>query len=758
MASPSEIYETAVRYHRAGQLREAATAYRQLLAVGPLQAEAHYRLAMISLAQGEPQAALEHAREALATDPQRAELHAMAGEAQRHLGQLHEAVACYRRALEIAPDYADGHNNLGTLLQAQGDLPAAADCYRRAIAVRGDYALAHHNLGVALQLRGELHEAAAHYAEAARLNPAAIESQLALGYVLIAQCRHDGAMEFFADAVRRQPNSAAARCGLGFAFQQTRKLPEAIAQYRQAVALAPGYATAHYNLATALRNAGQRAEALVHFRETLRLDPNSIDARVGAAGVLLELGQPDESVLESRRAAQQAPHSHAACAQLAAALHAQGDLDGAIAANRRALEINPADHGGHSNLIYGLLAHEGLDPQTVFAEHVEWDRRHARWFALAAPRPANDRARQRRLRVGYVSAHFREHAVSFFSEPLIAAHDHERFEIVCYSDVRLADETTARFRSYADLWRETAGISDEALAQRVRDDGVDILVDLAGHIGGNRLLAFARRPAPIQVTYLGYQATTGMGAMDYRLTDAQSDPPGRTEHWHTERLVRLPRSFFCYRPPADAPEPNPLPALTRGHLTFASLNQAIKLRPCTWRTWARILAALPAARLLVLSPPSGQFARVARDIMAQCGVDGGRIEFVLRRPRADFLRLHHEFDVALDSFPCNGHTTVCDALWMGVPSIMLEGGTYATRFGSIAPRNLGLDELVADSEARYVEIAVRLAGEWQQLAEWRRTMRDRMRASPLLDAPGFTRNLEGAYRQMWHDWLAKSSS
>jgi predicted O-linked N-acetylglucosamine transferase (SPINDLY family) len=427
-------------------------------------------------------------------------------------------------------------------------------------------------------------------------------------------------------------------------------------------------------------------------------------------------------------------------------------LDGAIAANRRTIEVDPHDVGGHGNLIYALTAHEACDAQTLLAEHRAWAVRHAEPLTAAAAPHAREAPGGRRLRVGYVSAHFRNHAVSFFSEPLIAAHDHERFEIYLYSDVKNADQVTARFQGHADAWRDTAGATDDALAQTVRQDRIDILVDLAGHIGPNRLLVFARKPAPVQVTYLGYQNTTGMSAMDYRLTDAHADPPEMTDPFYTERLVRLPRAFFCYRPPQPAPEVSALPTLASGQITFGSLNQPIKLRPTTWETWARILAAVPCSRLLVLAYPGGQFERRARDMMADRGVDPDRLEVVGRRPRYDYLQLHERIDLALDSFPFNGHTTVCEALWMGVPSIMLEGTSYASRFGGSVLVNLGLEDFLARSVDEYVQIAVAWAGQPERLAELRGTMRERMRASPLVDAAGFARNVEDAYRQMWLGW------
>ncbi len=287
------------------------------------------------------------------------------------------------------------------------------------------------------------------------------------------------------------------------------------------------------------------------------------------------------------------------------------------------------------------------------------------------------------------------------------------------------------------------------MAERIAADGVDILVDLTGHLEGNRLLAFARKPAPIQVTYIGYQNTTGMVAMDYRLTDAWSDPPGMTELLHTERLVRLPRAFFCYQPSDEAPEVNELPALAAGRVTFGSFNKLAKVTREVLTTWGRILASVPDSRLLMLADPSGEALRRMREAFGRQGVSPERVEFVAKRPRAGYLRLHHEVDIALDAFPFNGHTTVCEALWMGVPVVMLAGATYVTRFGGTALLNLELEDLIATTEVQYIEVATRLATDLGRLRELRGHLRQRMLASPLLDAVGFTRHLEAVYRPLW---------
>ena len=624
-----------------------------------------------------------------------------------------------------------------------------------AIELAPDYALAHHNLAIICQVLGDLDAATAGFAEAARLNPRGLDSRLALGYLLAARGQAQEAHAFFSGASRDFPTSAAALAGLGHACQCLGQ-PEAAEQHlRRATELDPALARAHLDLGIVLRQLGRPADALAELSRAQAIDSTLVDALVHLAGVHRDLKQFDLAAEAARRATELAPQSHLAWAQLASALHICGDLEGTISAHRRTIELAPQDFASHANLIYALNAHEGYDAARLAAEHRDWALRHAEPLTLRAAPHENPRDPNRRLRVGYVSAHFREHAVAFFSEPAITSHNHGNLEVFCYSDVRRADAVTERFRAAADQWRDTAGLDDAALADLVRRDQIDVLVDLAGHIGGNRLLAFARRPAPVQVTYLGYQNTTGMSAMDYRLTDAHADPPGLTDKFYTETLVRLPRAFFCFRPADPAPPVSGLPAIQRGLFTFGSLNQTIKLRPHMWRAWMDILRGTANSRLVVLADAGAAFAANVRRIAQESGIDSARIEIVPKRSRYDYLALHQELDLALDSFPFNGHTTVCDALWMGVPSQMLAGSSYASRFGTCAHHQLGLDEFVARSPEDYVRAAVDWTGRLSELDDLRQSLRERMRRSAIMDSAGFARDLETAYRQMWQTWCER---
>ena len=408
----------------------------------------------------------------------------------------------------------------------------------------------------------------------------------------------------------------------------------------------------------------------------------------------------------------------------------------------------PDNAGVHSDFLLALWHDPRQTPRAVFEESRRWAARHAEPLRRLWRAHDNDRDPERRLRVGYVSPDFRDHAVGRLLRPVLARHGREAFEVFCYSDVERPDAMTARLRPLADVWRDTASIYDEELAEQVRADRIDILVDCCGHFAGNRLLAFALKPAPVQVSHFGYCGTTGLSAIDYRITDASSDPPGTTEACHTEALVRLDGGCcWCYEPAEPTPDVGPLPALAVGHVTFGSLNRPAKLNDAVIETWARVLRAVPGSRLLLLSGTASDAGLSAR--FARHGVDAARVDDAPRQPRLDYLALHNRIDVGLDPFPFNGDNTLCDALWMGVPSVALAGDAFVSRRGVSHLNNVGLPELAAEDVDGYVWVAAELAADLPRLAALRAGLRGRLSGSALADGRSYVRRLEEAYRRMW---------
>jgi len=418
--------------------------------------------------------------------------------------------------------------------------------------------------------------------------------------------------------------------------------------------------------------------------------------------------------------------------------------------------IQPDYADAYSNLLYGLSYPADVDEAEIYREHHEWARRFetpVRPDRTPSPAPVG----RRRLRVGYVSGDFRRHSVAYFFEPLLMHHDREAFEVFCYSNVRDPDQVTGRIRAQSEHWRPIASLDDDAAAAMIRADGIDILVDLAGHTEHNRLLLFARRPAPLQLSWLGYPNITGLSAIDHRIVDAVTDPPDAaleplTDSIPREQLHRLHRCFLCYRPFEDAPEPAPPPMVADGAVTFGSFNNLTKVNAEVVRVWSLALDRIPGSRLLL---KTGQLAdaRTREQVLAEFarhGIDGSRLQLIGRIPDLTaHLDCYSRVDIALDTFPYNGTTTTCEALWMGVPVVTLSGSAHRARVSASLLRHAGLPELCAESEPAFLDLVETLASDVDALAALRQGLRRRLAASPVCDAADFTSAMEQAYSTLW---------
>jgi predicted O-linked N-acetylglucosamine transferase (SPINDLY family) len=568
----------------------------------------------------------------------------------------------------------------------------------------------------------------------------------------------DEAANCYEQALRLQPSSVAAYNNLGFALLKLGKLDEAVRSFRHAACLQPDMPEIHNNLGMALMNQGEVQEAVLSFRLALDLRPDMAAAHNNLGLALAAQGDPDGALACYERAVESNRDHAGALTNLGNAYKDQGRLGEAIVCYRRAMVQRPEDSAHHSNLLLAMNYKAGADPLEILHEARCYNEQHAASLAAVSLQPVRPLA-GRRLRIGYVSGDFREHPAAYFLEPILASHNHGRFEVFCYSNVAQPDTVTQRLQRYVDEWRSLVGITDEQAAEVIRRDSIDILVDLAGHTGGNRLLIFARRPAPVQVSYLGYLGTTGLSTIDYYITDAHTDPPGLTETHFQEQLVRLPDSAFCYQP-GLAPEVSAeWPARLAGGLTFGSLNTLAKLSMEVLTLWGRVLAAVPASRMALRSGAGHWVEDWVRNALALHGVVPERIVFLPRTAsRFDYLKLYRGVDVCLDPFPYNGVTTTCDALWMGVPVVTLAGRTHVSRMGVRFLSSVGLDELITQAPEAYVQLATRLAGDLPRLTALRRGLRERMSRSPLMDAMQLTLHLEETYQAMWDQWLRTAES
>ncbi|MEE2761664.1 MAG: tetratricopeptide repeat protein [Pseudomonadota bacterium] len=635
-------------------------------------------------------------------------------------GRLEEAEQCYRQVLSLDTGNQDALHFLGLIAHQRGDLEGAVDLIGRALEIDEGRPTFHYNLGVV-------------------------------------------------------------RAGLG-------DLGGAVASYQRALSLAPDHFDAAYSLGTMLGQAGNPVEALTVLETALALMPHDAKALSAKSAVLEILGRSGDAAFVARQAIEADGNLAEAWTNLGTALVSTGDLSGAEAAHRRALEINPEYAPAHFNLgnalndlwrgtearaefrraleldpndwnargnhLMNLLYDEGVGEAELFEEHRKWaPDGHVSTTHPNSPEP------ERRLRVGYVSPDFRTHSCAYFLEPLFANHDKGVVETFAYSGVERADETTGRLRALVDHWRSISGVGDDAAAEAVAADGIDILVDTAGHSRGGRPRLFAARPAPVQINWLGYAATTGIKEMDYRIPDAIADPAGAADKLHSETLIRLEGGFHCYRPPDNAPDVTPPPMAENVPVTFASFNNPTKINSNVIAVWAKLLAAVPSSRLL-LKGRGLEIEAVRTRLLgafAAQGIDTARIETLAWVPRDEVpLRVYGRADIALDTFPYNGTTTTLEALWMGLPVVTLAGGRHSARVGASLLSNGGLGLEIAETPEAYVEIAAALAGAPELLAEFRQEVRGILRGSPLVDGNGFAAKMEDAYRQTWQRWCART--
>jgi len=517
---------------------------------------------------------------------------------------------------------------------------------------------------------------------------------------------------------------------------------------------------AMYMLALGKRQHRQRLDAAeASLREAVSLDAKSAEAFWALGEFLQSRGRDSEAEKLVRRALALDPRQAHFYVTLGNSFRARGRRDEMNAAYRKALDLDPSLRQVRDAIesipLLDLLYDDTASGETVFGAHRAWGAAVAAEPHAPMPPFANGREPDRRLKLAFLSPDFRYHAVSFFFQPLLAHLDRGAVEIFCYAEVEEPDPVTAYLQSLGGTWRWSNKLADDALRAQLRADGIDIAIDLAGHMGGNRLRALAMKPAPVTATWLGYPASTGLVAIDWRITDERADPPGE-EAFHTERLLRLPQCFLCFGAyVTQVPEAAPAPVASRGRITFGSFNNLQKISPSAARAWARILEAVPQAKLLLKSLDFTEPDRRTRflDRLAAQGVARERVE--LRLPQSampDHLGSYAEIDIALDPFPYNGTTTTCEALWMGVPVVTLIGARHAGRVGFDLLSQLGLEELATADVDAYVACAVALASDMKRLALLRRSLRERMRASPLCDATRFARDFEDGLRVMWRAW------
>ncbi|HJP39387.1 MAG: tetratricopeptide repeat protein [Gammaproteobacteria bacterium] len=648
-------------------------------------------------------------------------------------GDTDQAADICNRLLKVEPDNAEALSLLGGIAIQQGRPDQAIDLFSRAIKFDASQPSFHQGLGIAYCNHGKL----------------------------------SAAVICFQQAIALDPKNPATHNNLGNYYQQAGKPAEATRCYRKAIAMDPAYLPGYINLAEILDLQRKHKKAIRVYEKALRVGADRpenqahlalLHHRLGLA--LRQLERTDKAIAHFREALARQPTFALAHNSLGGALLARNEPTAAIACFQKALEFEPGLTRVHSNILMTMNYLSATTQEQIYAESLKFNTQHATGLLKGRQPFRNVRNKQRVLRIGYLSPDFREHSVAFFTRRLFGEHNREAVEVTCYADVERPDDLTGQFQAQADHWVPITEMQDEEVATRIRHDGIDILIDLAGHTSQNRLQVFARKPAPIQVNWLGYPNTTGMKSMDYRLTDSVADPQGEADRLHAEELFRLDNGFLCYQADESLPEGSAPPFLQQGHITFGSFNTIKKVTPNVIRTWSRILQTIPDSRLIMKSNALEDETTKTSLLQAfgKHDIDRGRIDLINALPhRRDHMKVYSRVDISLDPFPYNGTTTTCEALWMGVPVISLRGDRHAGRVGASILHHAGLSELVTESEDEYVELAQNLALDTGKLATSHKTLRSRMHASTLMNLPLFTATLENAYRKMWVTWCNKKA-
>jgi len=779
----SQLIRTADELQAVGRMEDAERALRDALSAQPSAADVMHRLAGVMFQRGEYHEAKELLERAMEQEPRVARYCLCLGQVHRALADLPEAERWLQRALELDSRLADAWTILGLLKKQQGQRADAQACYQRALLVDTQSPEAWLNLGNLEFEAGDLERAAASYSKAVTARPDMMAAHYHLGLVCARLSRDEPAVAHFLRALEIVPGATDCAHALAVTLRRLGKLQESERWYRHAAdTKQPGFDLL-VGLASVLQQQRKYKEAIdvygmafgalgtgggptqTHSADSIPMDPegdlqdeegdlragNPVADALNSVGVcLFHVGRIEEALNCFDGAVKAVPKFVSAIRNTAVVYSRVGRLEESLSFLDRALQIRPNYALAHSGKLLNLNYLETVTPAALLDEHLEFGRRHpTRPLESGKPVPTRVGRERERLRVGYVSPDFRHHSVAYFMEPILANHDRRRFEIFCYYLYGESDEVTNRLRAHSDAWYQLPGHASRQLARRVRQDGVDLLVDLAGHSSGSPT-AFCFRPAAKQATYLGYPTTTGLPAIDFRISDWLVDPPG-FESRNAETVIRLPGSYFCYQPPLDAGVHADRQGVELDTVTFGCFNNMRKISPTILRLWAAILHAVPGARLLIKGfgvRDEGTRSSLLQTLSA-ADIRGDRIDLMhWTATTSSHLATYQMVDIALDTYPYNGATTTCEALYMGVPVITLAGQTHASRMGASILSAIGRTEWVAESEARYVGLALELAACVQELRQTRRALRELVLGSRLTDAPRFTQEFESCLLQI----------
>ncbi len=676
----------------------------------------------------------------------------------QRVGMNNEALPFMQKAVMLAPDDVEAHSNLGVIHQVLGRLQEAEASYRQAIQVRPDYVVAHGNLGILLEDSGRLNEACFSYQNVLQIMPDAVDAHCNLGNVLKKLGRFDEAVASFRLALQISPDLAELHFNLANTLIKLGKDSEAEISYRNAIRIKPDYAAAYYNLGCHLmKSSPWLLEAEACFRSALRFKPNYVEAYSNLAALLQGLGRMDEGIACCQHVVNIEPHSADAHNNLGNALRDSGRIDEAKVSYRRALELDPAHAEAHSNLIFALDLAANVSIHEMQQERRAWGESHAVHLLQDIPY-ANILDPERRLRIGYLATDFRTNSAPTSFAAMLFEYDRSRFDVIAYSNETKTTALTDRIKQSVTAWRNIFEMSDDEAADLIRKDGIDILVDLAGHSGRNRLTVFARKPAPIQITAWAYSTGTGMKAMDVLFSDPILIPP-EEKHLYAERIVYLP-IFFSYYSCQTPPDVEVLPALSSKVITFGTFSRMEKVSLQTYQTWAQVLLSVPGSRMLIKNAEMDH--EEARERVSahfvRAGVARERLILQGRTRWEEHLAAFNQVDIALDTFPQGGGVTTLEGILMGVPLITLRWPTFAGRTGASILTTLGLEDWIAQTQHEYVAIAKQKAQDIEALSELRQQLRSQLKSSMVGNTQAYAGVVEQEYRKLWQEWCDSHSS
>jgi len=735
-----------------GKLEKAAACYRRALSITPDLPTAHANLEKVLQDQEKQSQAIP--RNETTLESADVDIHISLGKQFRASGELDKAVAHCQRALSLAPDSPSASYALGNALKDQGKRSEAIACYRKALALEPEFPDAYVNLGKALQEQDQVDEAIACYREALSLQPEIPEALFNLGNAYRDRGGLDEAVACYERAIAVAPDLSEVHVNLGNVILQQGRPNEALACFRKALALEPEMIEARYNVGIASHQVGDFPSAKAALAKYLRTNPDDQTALVTLADTHRNLNELDEARNCYERVLEICPTAAEAHNGLANVFRNQARHLDAIKHYELAIQHHGNPVVAFQNLLFCMMCMDNFSAQEIYNKHREFAERFERPLLPFQGPHRNEPDPNRRLRVGYVSPDFRANIVAHYVEPILNNHDRTEFEIVCYFTGFVHDSLTGRISSLFDQWHDVHALSDDEIARLIRVHQIDLLVDLCGHAPGNRILVFARKPAPVQISYLDYSTTTGLSSMDYRLTTEYCDPSNASERYYSEKLYRLNNTYWTYNPSVQLPI-STLPLKSNGYVTFGCFNLYYRVTTEVLGVWSRLLQSVPASRLVVVGVSAGSTQAALFEILAQAGIAAERISVHNVLSYAKYQELMGTVDIGLAPFPYNGATTMLDCLWNGLPVVAKKGGeTFYSRMGCSILSELGLSKLVASDLDEYIRIAAELASNVQELYRLRQCLRQKLEQSPMRDFPEFTRGLEFGYRSMWKQWCA----